>query len=408
MSNSITTQSNELSKSAQKTLDSIIVESVYAGPQAILDIVKKKFPKLHVSPQDIRNYLMTKKEYQLVFERKQTSKSMGKICSFHPFALCQIDIFDLSKYSYDYSQYKSKKKVDGLTTNFNKGYKYLFALIDVFSNFADVIPMKNKGIDDTTNALKIILETYNLEPITLMSDSDSSFLGSKFQSFLKTKDIELDPVIVNDHRSLGKIDRFARTLKTRITKLFLANGNTNWIDYIGDILFSYNNTKNLGILNYTPQQVISDPVAENEVLKLNIEKSKINQQLNDKKHIKAGDKIRVYIDNQFRKGTEPNYTTELFEVKSIKGKKILLTNGKTIRDQNILKIDNNQYIDNNLLTNGEDNIANSNVIDESNKENKITRKLKQVGITRPTYEQLHEPKESRNKRVDYAKLNSGK
>jgi transposase InsO family protein len=145
-------------------------------------------------------------------------------------------------------------------------------LIDVFSNFADVIPMKNKGIDDTTNALKIILETYNLEPITLMSDSDSSFLGSKFQSYLKTKDIELDPVIVNDHRSLGKIDRFARTLKTRITKLFLANGNTNWIDYIADILFSYNNTKNRGILNYTPQQVISDPVAENEVLKLNIEK----------------------------------------------------------------------------------------------------------------------------------------
>ena len=408
MSNSITTQSNELSKSAQKTLDSIIVESVYAGPQAILDIVKKKFPKLHVSLQDIRNYLMTKKEYQMTFERKQTSESMGKICSFHPFALCQIDIFDLSKYSYDYSQYKSKKKVDGLTTNFNKGYKYLFALIDVFSNFADVIPMKNKGIDDTTNALKIILETYNLEPITLMSDSDSSFLGSKFQNFLKTKDIELDPVIVNDHRSLGKIDRFARTLKTRITKLFLANGNTNWIDYIADILFSYNNTKNRGILNYTPQQVISDPVAENEVLKLNIEKSKINQQLNDKKHIKAGDKIRVYIDNQFRKGTEPNYTTELFEVKSIKGKKILLTNGKTIRDQNILKIDNNQYIDNNLLTNGEDNIANSNVIDEANKENKITRKLKQVGITRPTYEQLHEPRESRNKRVDYAKLNAGK
>jgi hypothetical protein len=407
MSNSITTQSNELSKSAQKTLDSIIVESVYAGPQAILDIVKSKYPNLKVSLKDIRNYLMTKKEYQLVFERKQTSESMGKICSFHPFALCQIDIFDLSKFSYSYGQFK-KKKVDGLTTNFNKGYKYLFALIDVFSNFADVIPMKNKGIDDTTNALKIILETYNLEPLTLMSDSDSSFLGSKFQNFLKTKDIELDPVIVNDHRSLGKIDRFARTLKTRIMKLFLANGNTNWIDYIADILYSYNNTKNLGILKYTPQQVISDPVAENEVLKLNIEKSKINQQLNEKKQIKAGDKIRVYIDNAFRKKTEPNYTTELFEVKSIKGKKILLTNGKTIRDQNILKIDNIQYIDNNLLTNGEDNIANSNVIDEANKENKITRKLKQVGITRPTYEQLHEPRESRNKRVDYAKLNSGK
>jgi hypothetical protein len=143
-------------------------------------------------------------------------------------------------------------------------------------------------------------------------------------------------------------------------------------------------------------------------LKLNFEKQRKNKELREKKDIKAGDKIRLYIDNQFRKGTEPNYTTELFEVKDVKGKKILLTNGKTILDQNVIKIDNNQYIDNNLLTNGDENIANSNVIDETNKENKITRKLKQVGITRPTYEQLHEPRESRNKKVDYAKLNSGK
>ena len=98
----------------------------------------------------------------------------------------------------------------------------------------------------------------------------------------------------------------------------------------------------------------------------------------------------------------------MFEVKDVKGKKILLTNGKTILDQNLIKIDNDQYVDNNLLTNGDEYIANSNVIDDANKENKITRKLKQVGITRPTYEQLHEPRESRNKKVDYAKLNSGK
>ena len=408
MEKSITIQSNALTKPAQKILNDIIKDSVYAGPQAILDIVKKKYPKLSVSLKDIRNYLMTKKEYQMTFERKQTTESMGCICSFEPFALCQIDIYDLSKFSFDYSQYKSKKKVDGLTTNFNKGYKYLFALIDVFSNFADVIPMKTKSIDDTTNALKLILETYNLEPLTLMSDSDSSFLGSKFQTFLKSKDIELDPVVVNDHRALGKIDRLARTLKTRLTKLFLANGNTNWIDYIADILYSYNNTSNRGILGYTPQQVLLDPVTQLAVLKLNIEKREKNIELRKKKNIKAGDKIRVYIDNAFRKGTEPNYTTELFEVKDVKGKKILLTNGKTILDQNLIKIDNDQYVDNNLLTNGDEYIANSNVIDDANKENKITRKLKQVGITRPTYEQLHEPRESRNKKVDYAKLNSGK
>jgi hypothetical protein len=67
MEKSITIQSNALTKPAQKILNDIIKDSVYAGPQAILDIVKKKYPKLSVSLKDIRNYLMTKKEYQMTF-----------------------------------------------------------------------------------------------------------------------------------------------------------------------------------------------------------------------------------------------------------------------------------------------------------------------------------------------------
>ena len=402
----ITTYNHALTKPIKKTIDTIIVQNLYPGPQAVYDIVKKEYS--NVTLQDIRNYLMTKIEYQLTWERKQTTQSMGHIVSYIPFAICQIDIFDLSKYSFDYSQYKSKKKVDGLTTNFNKGYKYIFCLIDVFSRFVDCIPMKTKSIEDTTHALELILDTYKLEPIDIMSDSDSSFLGGKFQNFLKKRDIELDPVVVNDHRALGIIDRFARTLKTRLTKLFLANSNTNWIDHIADVIFSYNNTRNRGILNYTPQQVVLHPEAQQAILKLNLQKAEKNRMLNKSKNIIPGDHVRLYIENKFRKGTEPNYTTQLYEVKSKNGKRLTLTNGKEILDQNVLKITGNQYIDRNLLTNSDENIANSNIIDETNKEKRITQKLKHVGIERPTYEQLNEPRVKRNiTKHDYSKLNKG-
>ena len=62
-------------------------------------------------------------------------------------------------------------------------------------------------------------------------------------------DIIHDTVPINDHESLGIIDRFARTLKQRLTNLFIGNNSTNWIDHLEDVVKDYNNTKNKGILD---------------------------------------------------------------------------------------------------------------------------------------------------------------
>ena len=60
-----------------------------------------------------------------------------------------------------------------------------------------------------------------------MSDSDSSFLGGSnqgderdFNKVMDDNDSILDPVKNQDHHALAIIDRFARTLKTILTKLF--------------------------------------------------------------------------------------------------------------------------------------------------------------------------------------------
>jgi hypothetical protein len=191
----------------------------------------------------------------------------------------------MSKYAYDYSQYKDKKKVDGIKTNRNKGYKYIFCLIDVFSRWVDLIMMKTKSMEETTNALKIILDSNKINPFTLISDSDKAFLGKDFQTLLKERNITLEPVIVDDHRALGVIDRFARTLKTRLTKLFLANNDSQWVDFLSDVQYSYNNNPNKGILYYTPEEIIHDPKASEDILQHNFIKSAKNDKLNAKSTI---------------------------------------------------------------------------------------------------------------------------
>ena len=195
-------------------------------------------------------------------------------------------------------------------------------------------------------------------------------------------------------------------MKTRITKLFLAHGDSNWVDYLAPIIFNYNNTPNRGILNFTPQQVLTNPEAQEDILQLNVEKATRNATLNEDKDIKPGDKVRLFIENPMKKGTEPNYTSEVYEVKNRKGKKITLTNGKVILDHNVLKIDDRNFIDHNLILDEGDDSKTENIIEETNKQNKIKKKLKQAGIERPTHEQLNEPRSRRNiERVDYKKLN---
>jgi hypothetical protein len=396
---------NQLEKynDVKKDLDNIMKVNLYPSAKTAYEIARKN--GLDITMKQVKQYLDDQKPYQLTHEKHETKSSMGFIISYSPWSIVQIDLLDLSKYSFDYTQFKAKRKIEGIKTDFNKGYKYIMILIDVFSRYVDAVMLKSKNIEDCTNALNIMLDFNKINPSILMSDSESSFLSKPFQKNLEERNIKHDVVVLNNHRALGVIDRFCRTLRQRLTKLFIGNGNTEWVDHLATIIYQYNESQNRGILNYAPIQVLNDQEAQDEILELNHMKASKNQELRSKSDIKPGDKVRLFIENTFKKGSEPSYTTKIYTIKSVSGKNLTLDNGKRVVDQNVLKINDHQYTDNNLLTeNGEGEIEN--VIDEANRENKITRKLKKAGIERPTHETLHEPRSRRNvATVDYKKLN---
>jgi ribosomal protein L21E len=245
-----------------------------------------------------------------------------------------------------------------MNKEYNKGYKYLFIFIDVFSRYVDAIMLKDKGEDECLNAIKLILSYNKINPKVIMSDSESAFLSSKFINFLESKDINLEPVILNNHHALGIIDRFCRTLKTRLTKLFLARNSTEWINDISNIIYQYNNTENRGILNFSPQEVIDDKEKSERILKFNIIKQQKNINLRQTSNIKEGDKVRLYINDTFKKGSEQNYSTKSYNVVGKKGKNILLDNGQKVVESNLLKINNGEYLKNHMMINdGEDEEA---------------------------------------------------
>jgi hypothetical protein len=82
----------------------------------------------------------------------------------------------------------------------------MFAVVDVFSRFAYIIPMKNKDIESTSKAIEEVLSYNKIKPNLIMSDNDSSFTGLEFQKVLVKNDIHHDPNAVGDHNSLLIID----------------------------------------------------------------------------------------------------------------------------------------------------------------------------------------------------------
>ena len=71
----------------------------------------------------------------------------------------------------------------------NKGIKYLFCAIDLFSKYAWVIPLKDKKGVSTVNAFKKIIS--KRKPNKIWVDQGSEFYNNSFKDFLKINNIEM-------------------------------------------------------------------------------------------------------------------------------------------------------------------------------------------------------------------------
>src|SRR3569832_1710700 len=128
-----------------------------------------------------------------------------------------------------------------ILNEFNNNYKFMLTCIDIFSKFAWVEKLKSKSSDQVTQAFEKILQ-YGWTPWKLRSDKGKEFVNSKFQGFLKRHDIHFF-TSQNDDVKCPVIERFNRTIKTRMWRYFTAHGTFKWIDIINDIVYAYNNTE---------------------------------------------------------------------------------------------------------------------------------------------------------------------
>ena len=124
-----------------------------------------------------------------------------------------------------------------LISKFNKGIRFLLCVIDIFSKYAWVVPLKDKKGITITDAFEKILNKSSRKPNKIWEDNGSEFYKRLFKKWLKDNDTEM--YSIHNERKSVVAERCIRNLKTKIYKCMTKNV---YIDKSDDIVNEYNNT----------------------------------------------------------------------------------------------------------------------------------------------------------------------
>ena len=118
-----------------------------------------------------------------------------------------------------------------LISNFNKCIRFLLCVIDIFSKYAWVIPLKDKRSITITNVFQKILDD------RISVDKGTEFCNRSMKSFLQNIEIYSTH---NEEESVVA-ERFIRSLKNEIYKYITSITKNMYIDKLDDIVNKYNN-----------------------------------------------------------------------------------------------------------------------------------------------------------------------
>jgi transposase InsO family protein len=251
-----------------------------------------------ITRSDVEEFLSGELAYTL--HRRVVRKfTRNPIIANHHGELAQADLIDIQKLSKE-----------------NGGYNYILTLIDVFSKYAFAVPIMRKTAAQMSKALNTILQSYR--PSNLQTDEGTEFTNVQVQRLLKDHLVHFY-LAKNERIKCAVIERFQRTIMTRINKYLTSKGTNRFIGLLPQFMEAYNNSYHRSI-RMSPIQAMNAPSSvvfknlygyeshRDMLLKMNRRKSKK----------KLGDTVRIPEQkNKFAKGYSQNFTDEIYTVNNV-------------------------------------------------------------------------------------------
>ena len=193
----------------------------------------------------------------------------------------------------------------------NKGYKYILMVEDIFSKYGWAVPLKTKTGIAVRDALKQIFKQH--VPKKLWTDAGWEFYNTEVKALLKKHDITL--YSTENEEKCSVVERWNRTIKTKLWKYFTANHTHKYIDVLDALIEKYNNTVNRAI-GMTPTEA-RKPSNHGAVFR-HLYFKKMAKLGEKKPKFQVGDKVRLGVKKDlFEKSYIINWSDKIYTIKRV-------------------------------------------------------------------------------------------
>ena len=207
--------------------------------------------------------------------------------------------------------------------DYNNGYTFLLLVIDTFSKYGWIIPLKNKKGETVADALKDIFE--KRKPEKLWTDKGTEFKNKDVKKLIEIYSTE------NEEKS-SIVERWIRTMKEKMWKYFTDNNTYNYINVLPDLVKDYNKTVHSST-KFTPKEASKK---KNELTVWRNLYPDRYKKYNITPKFSVGDEVRITKKKKvFEKGYTTRWTEEIFTIKEIRDTKPITYILKDLNDKEI-------------------------------------------------------------------------
>lgn len=193
----------------------------------------------------------------------------------------------------------------------NNGMHYLLTVIDCFSRFATIIPLKDKSGIATRDGLDKAFRFMGL-PKKIQTDHGKEFHNHVCKYYFDRKKIIHFSTYQEVKASI--CERFNRTVRDKIKKYMSAKRTLRFVDILPDLLKNYNSHPHSTLGVYSPEEV-------NNNNKAAVYEHMYGKYLRKKRRpfkFKVGDLVRLASYKQtFRHSNAVTFTEEVFSVAEV-------------------------------------------------------------------------------------------
>lgn len=217
-------------------------EGGFASIDKLYSVAKLKDP--HLSRKDVRNWLASEMTYSL-HTQVQDKFTRNRCIVEHVDEQWQADLVDMSK-----------------LRRSNSNTSFILTVIDMFSKFAFTIPLKSKSALSLREAFLKIFSCGRV-PLKLQTDKGTEFTNKIVQAVLNKFEIHFFTT-TNSNIKCAIVERFNRTLKTKMFKYLTAHSTKRYIDVLSELTHSYNHSMHRTI-KMRPADVTRDDECERSI-----------------------------------------------------------------------------------------------------------------------------------------------